>query len=142
LRDNFQRTPGVMPGGHLDQDPRRRGVVTGEPRALLGDGLFRVLPQDLLPFFQQIADRRQPPRLVMAASPHGTSSRTASAATIASPVSTLRLLIAGGAGRGTMLSASAFQPFALGFSFFLNRVQRFVVVFTFLAYAKHIMTLL
>src|SRR5262249_51982263 len=91
---------------------------------------------DLLAFFQQIADGRQPARLVMAASAHGASSWTASAATIAPPVSALRLLIAGSAGRGTLFGARAFQAFTLGFGFSLNGVQHFVVIFAFFSDAK------
>ena len=66
------RDADVIDGRHVDEEAARQGDVAGDARALAGDGVLRDLHDDLLPFAQQVGDRR------LGRGAAGTSSRCSS----------------------------------------------------------------
>ena len=58
LGGNFARDAIVIHGGHIDQEAPRQGDVAGDARPFFADGFLGNLHQDLLTFFQQVANLR------------------------------------------------------------------------------------
>ena len=52
------RDADVIDRRHVDEEAARQRDVAGDARAFAGDGVLRHLHDDLLPFAQQIGDRR------------------------------------------------------------------------------------
>src|SRR5262249_35993480 len=59
LRADLARDTVVIHGRHVDQVASGKSDVTGDARALFANGFLGDLHQDLLAFFQQVADLGQ-----------------------------------------------------------------------------------
>src|SRR3954452_16994697 len=63
---NLARYPGVIHGGHVDQEASGQRNVAGDSSALFADRLLGNLDQNLLPFLEQVGDQRHVLLLVAA----------------------------------------------------------------------------
>src|SRR5690348_7326037 len=94
---------------HVHEEASGQRDVTGDPSALFCHGLFRNLNQDLLPFFQQIANRGLGFALNVAAAPHRPASTPAAESILLTALRPLDSLLKGcGIGRRPKLGAALF----------------------------------